>query len=374
MTISARTVAKVILTAVGVSAGLYALWLIRGVILLVFIAVFLAVALGPAVDFFERRLRARRIVAIGITYLCLLLGVAVIGLLVVPPIVEQTAKFIENVPEYVDTVGDNEAVRDFDEEYGITEELREQADTLPRRFGDAASTIQSIVVGVVGAVFSIVTVLVLAFFLLLDGRRLFEWIIGELGPVRGPRWRAVADDVYRSVGGYVVGAMTIALTAGVASYLMMTVLGIPFAVPLAVLAAFFSLIPLVGATIAGTIIAIVAALGGDFPTDLVIWVVFFVVYQQFENNLLQPQIFRRTVALHPLTVIVGLLIGASLLGIVGALLAIPIAGALQIVVKDWWAYRRDTAPALAPTPAIVVPGDGEGSGGDQAGSAPPASG
>ena len=360
MAISARTVAKVLLTAVAVLAGLYLLWLIRGVILILFMAVFLAVALGPAVDFYQRRLHLRRVAAIGVTYLTLLLVATVIGFLVVPPIVEQSAKFVENVPEYVDTIGDNETIRGFDEKYDISNTLEEEAAKLPERFGDAASTLQSIVIGVVSAVFTIVTVLVLAFFLLLDGKQLFEWFVRELGPVRGPRVREIADDVYRSVGGYVRGATTIALIAGAATYLMLTILGVPFAVPLAVLAAFFSLIPLVGATIAGVIIAIVAALGADFPRDVIAWSVFFIIYQQIENNVLQPQIFRRTVALHPLVVIVALLVGASLLGIVGALLAIPIAGALQIVVKDWWRLRKAGAgPDILPAPAIAVPADGE---------------
>src|SRR4051794_38979560 len=309
-------------------------------------AVFLAVALGPAVDFYQRRLRLRRVAAIGVTYLTLLLVATVIGFLVVPPIVEQSAKFLENLPEYVDTIGNNKTISDLDDKYDITGTLEDEAAKLPERFPDAASTLQSIVIGVVSAVFTIVTVLVLAFFLLLDGNKLFEWIVGELGPVRGPRVREIAGDVYRSVGGYVRGATTIALIAGAATYVMLTILGIPFAVPLAVLAAFFSLIPLVGATIAGVIIAIVAALGADFPRDVIAWSVFFIIYQQIENNVLQPQIFRRTVALHPLVVIVALLVGASLLGIVGALLAIPIAGALQIVVKDWWRTRKASTPAL----------------------------
>lgn len=368
MTISARTVAKVILTTVGVVAGLYLLWLVRGVIMMLFLAVFLAVALGPAVDFYQRRMRVGRTGAIAITYLTLLIVASVIGLLVLPPILEQTTKFVENVPEYVADLRDNDAIRDYDQEYGITPTLEREADKLPERFGDAASALQGIVIGVFSAVFTIVTVLVLAFFLLLDGRRLFDWTIRELGPARGARARAVANEIYRSVGGYVLGALTIALTAGAATYLMLTILGIPFAVPLAVIAAFFSLIPLVGATIAGFIIAVVAALGADFPTDLIAWVVFFVLYQQFENNVLQPQIFRRTVALHPLLVIVALLTGAALLGVVGALLAIPIAGALQIVVKDWWRGRRSAAPALAPPPAIALPGDGAGPGAETPGS------
>src|SRR3712207_550880 len=131
MTISARTVAKVILTTIGVVAGLYVLWLIHGVIMLVFIAIFLAVALGPAVDWYQRRLHVKRIVAIVLTYLSLLAVVTVIGLLVIPPIVEQTAKFVENVPEYVEDIGDNDTIKDLDEEYGITDKLQEQADELP---------------------------------------------------------------------------------------------------------------------------------------------------------------------------------------------------------------------------------------------------
>src|SRR3954468_4022763 len=167
-------------------------------------AVFLAVALGPAVDFYQRRLRLRRVAAIGVTYLTLLLVATVIGFLVGPPIVEQSAKFVENVPEYVDTIGNNETVRDFDQKYDITNTLEDEAAKLPERFGDAASTLQSIVIGVVSAVFTIVTVLVLTFFLLLDGKKLFEWVIEQLGPAHGPRVREVAEDVYSAIGGYVV--------------------------------------------------------------------------------------------------------------------------------------------------------------------------
>lgn len=358
MTISARTIAKVILTAAGVIAGLYLLWLIRGVIGLVFISLFLAVALGPAVALFERRLKLNRPTAILVTYGSLLLIVVSIGFLVVPPIVEQTAKFVENVPEYVADLRENSTVRNIDEQYEITPTLEREAEKLPARFGDAASTLQDLVLGLFNAVIAIVTVLVMTFFLLLDGKRLFEWAIRELGAVRGPRARAIAEDVYQSVGGYVIGNLTISLIAGVSTYLFLTLLAVPFAVPLAVLMAFLDLIPLVGASIAGFVIAIVAALGGDFPQDLVLWAIFLIVYQQVENNLLQPMIYRRTVALHPLLVIVAILIGAALLGVVGALLAIPIAGAIQIVVKDWWRMRRGRAPALAGAPAVALPGDG----------------
>ena len=357
VTISARSVAKVILTAIGVVAVLYLLWLIRHVIGVLFMSVFLAVALGPAVDFFQRRLRLRRGMAILSTYLSLLITVVALGFLVVPPIVEQTAKFVENVPEYINDVGKSKTLRNFDRKYKVTPKLEAEAEKLPARFGDAASTLQDLVLGFFNAVITIVTVLVMTFFLLLDGKRLFDWVIEELGP-RGPRVRTIAEDVYRTVGGYVAGNLTISVIAGLSTYLVLTVLAVPFAVPLALLMAFLDLIPLVGASVGGFVIAVVAALGGNFPADVIAWMVFLVVYQQVENNLLQPLVYRRTVALHPLVVIVAILIGAALLGIVGALLAIPIAGAVQIVVKDWWQTRQSRPPALGATPAVALPGDG----------------
>ena len=131
--------------------------------------------------------------------------------------------------------------------------------------------------------------------------------------------------------------------------LVLEILKVPFAVPLAVLMAFLDLIPLVGATIAGVVIGIVCAIQ-DFPTAVIVWVVYLVVYQQTDNNFLQPIIYRRTVALHPLVVLVGVLIGAELLGVLGALLAIPVAGAIQIVLKDWW-HMRKAPPAVVADPA-----------------------
>jgi predicted PurR-regulated permease PerM len=129
------------------------------------------------------------------------------------------------------------------------------------------------------------------------------------------------------------------------------ILSVPFAVPLAVLMAFLDLIPLVGATIGGVGIGIVAAIS-DFPTALIVWAIFFVVYQQIENNLLQPIIYRRTVQLHPLVVLIAVLIGGSQLGVLGALIAIPVAAGLQILLKDWWRGRKGTivTPSEKPPP------------------------
>ena len=351
--ISARSIAKVILVSAAVLAALYFLYLVRKVVGAVFIAIFLAVALGPAVDFFHRG-KVPRGIAILLVYLSITVAMFGVGLLVVPPIVEEVDQFARDVPGYVDDLRQSETIREYDDRYGITARLREQAETLPQRLGDAAGALRSVTVGVFSAIVQLVTILVMTFFLLLDGRRIANFLVRELGPVRGERARAVADDVYKATGGYVAGNFTISIIAGVSTYVVLKIAGVPFAVPLAVLMAFLDLIPLVGATIAGVIIAVVAAVS-DFPTALIIWGVFFLVYQQVENNVLQPIVYRRTVALHPLAVIVAILIGASLLGVLGALLAIPVAAALQILVKDYWHFRKSPGAVSPPHPGGAPP-------------------
>jgi predicted PurR-regulated permease PerM len=349
--VSSRAVAKIILVATAVVGLLYFLYLIRQVVGAVFIALFLAVALGPAVEFLTRR-RFPRALAILTVYVGLMLTVFGLGMLVVPPIVSGVNDFVDNVPSYVEDLRDSKTFREYDDKYDITPKLKEQADELPQRLGDAASGLRTVTVGVFGAIIQLVTILVMTFFILLDGKRMLRFAIKELGDIRGRRAEHLGQDIYRAVGGYVAGNLAISLIAGLSSYVVMKLLGIPFAVPLAVLMAFLDLIPLVGSAIGGAIIAVAAAIVG-FPTDLIIWGVFFIIYQQVENNLLQPLIYKRTVAIHPLLVIVAVLIGASLLGVLGALLAIPVAATVQIVVKDWWEHRE---PSTAPPPVDPATG------------------
>jgi len=333
-----RTIVRVILVAIAIVGALYFLYLIRTVLGMLFIAVFLAVALGPVVELFVR-LKLRRGLAILLTYFLLLVMVFGLGLLVVPPIVNGVNDFVGDVPSYVQDLRDSRTFREYDDKYKITPKLNEQARKLPTHLTDAVSGLRSVTVGVFGTIVQLVTILVMAFFLLLDGRRMLDFVFRQLGDERRERFRRISNDVYTAVGGYVAGNVFISVIAGVSSYIVMTILGIPFAVPLAVLVAFFDLIPLVGSTIAGAVIAIVAAIVG-FPGKLIVWVVFLIVYQQVENNVIQPVVYRRTVAIHPLIVIVAVLIGGSLLGVLGALLSIPIAATVQIVVKDWWQYRH----------------------------------
>ncbi len=337
---STRTIAKVFLTVVALAAALYFVYRIRTVLGLLAISVFLAVALGPAVEFFVRHGlgRARSIV---VTYLLILSVVVGIGLLVVPPIVNQVNAFVRHVPHYVDDLRKNKTFRKYDRRYHISRKLEDQAKKLPSRLGDAVGALQSVTVGVFGAIVQLVTVLTMTFFLLRDGGTVFDFLVRLLRPKREEQVRSVARDVYGAVSGYVAGNLLISLIAGTVTWITLEILGVPFAVPLAVLMAFLDLIPLVGATIGAIAIGIVTAFS-NFPTDTIVWAIVAVVYQQVENNVIQPVVYRRTVNVHPLIVIVAILIGATLLGVLGALLAIPVAAAVQIIILDAWTRRGGT--------------------------------
>jgi predicted PurR-regulated permease PerM len=348
---STRTIARIFLTVAALAALLYFLYLIRSVIELLLIAVFLAVALGPAVDFFSRR-GLRRAPAILVVYVLIASSIVGVGLLVVPPIVNQVQDLADNIPHYIDDLRKNKTVRKYDQRYHIGDKLKKEATKLPAKLGDAASTLQSVTVGVFSAIVKLVTVLTMTFFLLLEGGDLFRLMLARAPPERAQRIRKVSGDVYRAVAGYVAGNLLISVIAGTITYITLSILGVPFAVPLAVLMAFLDLIPLVGATLGAIIIGIVTAFH-DFPTATIVWVVVAIVYQQVENNVIQPVVYRRTVDVRPLFVIVAILIGSELLGVLGALVAIPVAAAVQIVVRDvipWGRPPEPPAPPAEPEP------------------------
>ncbi|HVL31659.1 MAG TPA: AI-2E family transporter [Solirubrobacteraceae bacterium] len=352
--LTTRQIARILLTVAGICALLYLLVQIRSTLLLLGIAIFLAVALGPAVDFFARRLR--RGAAILVVYVLIVAVFAGVLSLVVPPVVEGAGELSRDIPNYIEDLRNNNAIRRFDDRYEVTPRLQEQARTLPSKLGDAAGVLQGIAAGVVNAAFQLLTILTMTFFLLLDGRRISAFVIRRLGRDREARLRDVAERIYKSTAGYVAGALTITTINGFLTFIVLTILGVPFAVPLAVLMSFFGLIPLVGATIGGVIILIVT-LFTDFPTATIVYGIFLVFYQQFENNVLQPLIFKRTVNVAPLAVIVAILAGASILGVVGALVAIPIAAALQIVLREYFGEGpvADVPPAELPPPPSPPP-------------------
>ena len=349
-----RSIVKIVLVIVAVVLCLYLIYLLRRPITWLFIATFLAVALSAPVNYLDRYMK--RGFAIALVYLGLLAAIAALTALLVPPIVNEATDLADNAPSYVEDVRDyvekNERLNEINQDYQITDKLEEEAAKLPERIGGAAGVLRDIGFGIVNGIFAFITIMVLTAFMLSGGPDWRRRTLDLLPPDRAQRVGRVLDHMSRAVGGYVAGALLIALIAGTSTFIVLTILGVPFAAPLALVAGLFSLVPLVGATIAAILIGVVTLFSGDFPTDTILWAIWAIVYQQVENNLVQPQIQKRTVNVNGFVVLVSVLFGATLLGVLGALVAIPIAASIQIVIRDWWEYRRDArTPPPEPPPA-----------------------
>jgi len=339
-----RQIARVFLTLAVLAGLLIVLYRVRSVLELVLVAAFLAIALGPPVEFLVRH-RVKRAFAILLVYFGIVALIVGVGLLIIPPVVGGVNDLSHDIPGYVQDLRKSDTFRKYDDKYDISKKLNDQAKKLPSKLGEAAGTLQDITVGVFGALVKLVTVLTMTFFLLLDGGKILHFFLRARGPTEEERLGTIFEGIYRSVAGYVAGNLVISFIAGGVTYITLIILDVPFAAPLAVLMGFLDLIPLVGATIGGVVIGAVTAFT-DFPTATIVWVVVLLVYQQVENNLLQPIVYRRTVQVAPLLTIVAVLIGATLLGVLGVLIAIPIAGAIQIVVRDVWNRREPSIPIV----------------------------
>jgi predicted PurR-regulated permease PerM len=354
--INVRDIVRIVLTVVCVVVTLYLLWTLRRPIGWLLAAVFLATALSPTVNWLSRRMK--RGFAIALTYLGLLLVPILLISLIVPPLISEANNFADHVPQYADDVTnyvqENETLRNLNEDYDITSKLEEEAGKLPDRLGGAAGTLRDIGLGIVNSLFALLTILVMTAFLLGSGRRWTDELISSRPPEQRARLRRSLDNISSAVSGYVAGALAIAFIAGTATFIVLTILGVPFAGPLGVMAGFASLIPLVGATIAAVLIGVVTVFS-DFPTDTIIWTVWAIAYQQIENNLIQPQIQKRTVNVQPLITIFAVLCGGTLLGVVGAIAAIPIAASIQILLREYVDMRtlsmRPHEPPPDPAPA-----------------------
>ncbi len=285
------------------------LWISRHVFSWIFIAIFLALALNPAVDRLERRVK-RRGIATGIVYVAALIAVGLVGWLFIPTLVDQVNSFAHKVPDYLDDLTKGRGRLGFlQEKYHLVDKARKA----------------------------------LTFFMLLEGPKWLDRFYALLKPDSRRRWQAVGRDIYRTVGGYVTGNLLISLIAGALTAVVLRIMGVPFALALGLIVAILDLIPLAGATIAAILVGAVAFLH-SIPAGIVV-VIFFVVYQQLENHVLQPVVYGRTVQLSPLAVLISVLIGAELAGVLGALAAIPVAGTLQVIFLDWLRHRRGETPA-----------------------------
>jgi predicted PurR-regulated permease PerM len=341
-----RAIIGVIAIVVAVAAGLWLLWLSKRIITWVLIAMFLAAALNPAVELFQRRLRFRKVPAISLTFLMLIVATGGIALLLVPPLVDAGGQLASDAPGYVDRLARTRLFRELDQRYDVAARLKDFVNTLPDHLGGAGTAVdvaQRLLSGFVGGV----TVLVLTFMFLIYGPQLRATSVAALPGHLQDRINAVLDKMYRSVGGYVAGNLLVSLVAGVFAYAALKILGVPAAAALAFWVGIADLVPLVGATVGAIPAVTVAFFSGGWLVGVIV-IVYFVVYQQVENHFVQPLVMRRTTSLNPLLTLIAVVLGAELLGIIGALLAIPAASMIKIVATDLWEHRRGAATDAAP--------------------------
>ncbi|HVP01881.1 MAG TPA: AI-2E family transporter [Solirubrobacteraceae bacterium] len=337
---STRSVLRVVFIVLLVIAVVAIVRLLWQPLSWIVIATFLAVALAGPVNLLNRHMR--RGLAIAVVYSALILIPIGIAAAILPPLVNQGVEFVNHLPKYSsdlrNEVQKNPKLERLNRKFGITDKLNKLATDAPSRIGEAATVVRDLGASIISSIFAGLTIFVLSIFMVARGR---QWIESLLRLRAGPHADAAAVALERiagAVANYIAGAVIQATVAAVTAFIVLTALGVPFAGALAVLVGLFDLLPLVGATIAAVFVGIVT-LFNNFPADTIIWAVFAVAYQQFENYVIQPQIQKRAVQLEPFIVLVSVLFGATLFGIVGAILAIPFAASVQIAVQEWWRFR-----------------------------------
>ena len=338
-----KTVFLVLGIAVVVGLALFLVLLAWHVLTWILIAALLAVALNPAVEWFEDR-GLKRGYAASIVFVLALLVLTGIGFLVIPPLVRQVTDFVNTVPDFIDDLTAGRGPFGWlQDEYQIVDRIRAAIEK--QGVGGVlglSEPVLDIVRSVVTAVVGAITVIFLTYFMLLEGPRTITGLLALLPENVRPRYERVGRDIYRTISGYVTGNLLISLVAGVLATAVLFAVGSEFAVALGLLVAILDLVPLAGATLAAIIAATVVFIETDWLRCLIV-IAFFIAYQQFENHVLQPLVYGRTVQLSPLAVLCAVLIGAQLAGILGALVAIPVAGSLLAIVREILDYRRETA-------------------------------
>ena len=309
----------------------------RSVLVLVIVAAFLAIGLNPIVSRLERA-GMRRGLAVAIVFAGLLGFFTLFGYAVLPPVINQVSNFVDAVPHYVKDLQGNGTIRDLDRRFGVIDKLNQYVTT--GEFGTRiAGNVVSVTQQVAGFVLKALTILILTLYFLSSFNAIKRTAYRLVPRTRRARFSLISDEVLSRVGGYVAGAVVVALIAGVASFIWVSSLGIPYPLALALIVTLTDVIPLIGATI-GAVIVTAVAFFVSLPVGIATGI-FFLVYQQVENYLIYPRVMSRSVDVNPAAAIVGALIGGTLLGFVGALLAVPATAAIQLILREVLVPRQD---------------------------------
>jgi predicted PurR-regulated permease PerM len=332
-----RTIVRVIALVLAAAAAVQILDAVSRVLTWIAVSIFLAVALEPVVRVTERWMS--RTWAVLTVFGGLLALVALFLAVLIIPIATQVDDLRDAAPGYLQRLERNQTIRDLNQRYKLVQKAQDAAQQAPARvFGAAGRFVNGVV--------ATLTVLFLTLFLMFELPAMSRGLLSLLTEDDAARVRLVAADVNRSIGGYVLGNLAISVIAGATVGISLWILGVPYAAALAVFMGVCDLVPLVGATV-GALAAIGVAFAAQGVTAGIVMIVVNVVYQQFENHILQPIVYRKTVQLSAFLVLVAVLVGGELMGVLGALVAIPIAGSIQLVVRE---IRAGVADPAAPQP------------------------
>ena len=344
--IEARAVAKVVLVALfwAALAVLLAIAILhtRTTLRWVVTAIFLALALDPAVGLIEKiRIRGRslpRVAAVLGALAIFLAGLTLLILHVIPPMIKDVEGLAKKVPTYVtdfeNWAEDNKQFAELNEKYDLTSKLSEQASALPSKLGDGATALGNATVSVLEHLLAAITILTLTVFLLLEGKGMFQRGTGRLDKPHRDRARRVGTRIAAVVRSYVTVNVLLAIGAGLFTWVFLEILGFHLAIPMALLVAFLDLVPLIGLTIGGLLVAVVLAIDGQ-PYDAFLWLAIFLAYQQLQDRVIQPLMYKGgALKVNPVVAIVAVLVGANLAGVLGALIAIPVAASLGVIIDE----------------------------------------
>ncbi|MFN8110555.1 MAG: AI-2E family transporter [Thermoleophilia bacterium] len=345
---STGAVVRIALSLVGVLAGLYLLWLSRSVVQWVAISAFLAVAMNPLVGLLQRRCRLPRAVAIGVVYLLGTGVLALAALVFVPPLIRAAQGLVDAIPGYIARIQNSRLLQNLNHEYNLLDQVKVQATHLLSGLAGPTTAVDAAKV-VVDGVLALVSVAVITFLFSLYGPSIRRWVEDQFNH-EGSRARMVEvmDGAYKVIAGYVVGVCAVAIIGALAASAFMAIAGIPYIPVLALWVGLMTFIPLVGATF-GAVPYITLGFFQGWPVGVAA-IVYLVVYTQLESHLINPYIHRRTVSLNPLWIIIAVLVGTQVFAVIGALVAIPVAGIVQVAVQAW-ARGRDDRPVILPAAA-----------------------
>lgn len=331
----------------------YGVYVVRGILVLVLIALFVAVSLDPAVRWLVAR-GARRSWAIAIVVVALVALLGVFIWSIVPPVISQGGSLLADLPAYLQRLStQSEAIRAITDQYHLTDQLTSLVGGLPARLaGGAFGWAQRFL----GLLASSLTVLVLTIYFMADMPRLQRGLVRLFPRRQRGRVTESVGVVADKVGDYMIGNIIISLLAGASTFICLELVGVPFALPLAVVVALADLIPMIGATLGAVVCVLVSLIATDIWPETAIVVGFFVVYQQVENYLIVPRVMRNTVSMSPVAVLVVALIGGAVLGLVGALMAIPIAAAVKVLMSPMVAKLDGPSPPGGSKPDLIEGG------------------